>query len=476
MHVFVGPPVPLTPVLHTTTTLDCRYTHLVAASTGTPAAIVSGLNDSIVRDGGHRFIIQGFPLTLDAAFHFEKTITQPLFVLLDGAEGPVVDLYSKVGAARAIQGSGDAAFASAAAHFMPTVAYVLGLPGSGKTSACSLLAEAFGYSVLSIEGLVQGEVESGSRFGADIAKLVAKGDQVGDAQHWSPRPVGCGLWVCLFVVLVFCVLQLQLQLLGCWWCCLLVHFAGLSAHVNQGSGGGTVLCVLCVYVCVPGWGLCVVCVASLWFDDELFFVLIVVQVPMDWVVRLFKEAMRDDPTGYYVLDGYPRTLEQANALAEAIAPPKSVLVLDLPEKVSSARRGAAAAKGIRVYKGRTAAYVALADATGIVRYVCACRWPCACCVESGGGGGVVGRGGRGGGGGGGGCGGVGEVWGGEGGGGVGGGGWLIGKAVCGDPRGLDVMMIDVVCCVLWRSLIVQQRGRQPTPGPGVGGCEASVQP
>ncbi len=268
MHVFVGPPVPLTPVLHTTTTttLDCRYTHLVAASTGTPAAIVSGLNDSIVRDGGHRFIIQGFPLTLDAAFHFEKTITQPLFVLLDGAEGPVVDLYSKVGAARAIQGSGDAAFASAAAHFMPTVAYVLGLPGSGKTSACSLLAEAFGCSVLSIEGLVQGEVESGSRFGADIAKLVAKGDQVGDAQHWSPRPVGCGLWVCLFVCL-WC---------GCFAFCSCLVVGG-AAHLftlpafrlmsTRGRVEGRCVCFVCVCVCVPGWGLCVLCVASLWFDD-----------------------------------------------------------------------------------------------------------------------------------------------------------------------------------------------------------------
>ena len=88
---------------------------------------------------------------------------------------------------------------------------------------------------------------------------------------------------------------------------------------------------------------------------------------MDWVVRLFKDAMRNEPTGYYAFDGYPRTIEQANALAEAIAPPSTVLVLNVPEKVSTARRGAASAKGIRVFKGRTAAYVALAQATGIVR-------------------------------------------------------------------------------------------------------------
>jgi hypothetical protein len=74
------------------------YAHLVAAGSGSAAAVVSGLNDSIVRDGGRRFIVQGFPRTLEEAFHFEKTIAQPLFVLLDGGkvEGPVADLYSKV--------------------------------------------------------------------------------------------------------------------------------------------------------------------------------------------------------------------------------------------------------------------------------------------------------------------------------------------------------------------------------------------
>ncbi len=95
-------------------------------------------------------------------------------------------------------------------------------------------------------------------------------------------------------------------------------------------------------------------------------------MPMEWVVRLFKGAMAEDPTGYYALDGYPRTLEQATALATAIAQPATVLVLDVPVGVATARRGAAAAKGIRVFKGRTAAFVALAQAQGIVRCVLVC--------------------------------------------------------------------------------------------------------
>ena len=98
------------------------------------------------------------------------------------------------------------------------------------------------------------------------------------------------------------------------------------------------------------------------------------QLPLNWVVRLFTEAMAADPTGYYALDGFPRTLEQARAVSEAIAFPATVLVLDVPEKVSVHRRGAtAAAKGLRVFSGRTAAYIETAAATGIVRTVDADR-------------------------------------------------------------------------------------------------------
>ena len=112
----------------------------------TPVAIVSAINDAIVRDGGQKFIIQGFPASLDAAFHFEKTIAQPLFVLLDGGVvGPVADLYMKIGVARVVTGKGDAAFESAAKHFRPQLAFVLGRPGSGKTSACGVLRDALGY-------------------------------------------------------------------------------------------------------------------------------------------------------------------------------------------------------------------------------------------------------------------------------------------------------------------------------------------
>ena len=76
---------------------DFGYALLAAPpASSSPAAAVSALNDGILRDGGHKFIITGFPTTLDAAFHFEKTVAQPLFVLLDGADGPVADLYMKV--------------------------------------------------------------------------------------------------------------------------------------------------------------------------------------------------------------------------------------------------------------------------------------------------------------------------------------------------------------------------------------------
>ena len=75
-------------------------------------------------------------------------------------------------------GTGDAAFASAAANFYPNLAFVLGVPGSGKSTACATLRDSFGYTPLSLDGLITAEVESGSRFGADIAAVVKKGDQL----------------------------------------------------------------------------------------------------------------------------------------------------------------------------------------------------------------------------------------------------------------------------------------------------------
>ena len=79
----------------------------------------------------------------------------------------------QVGVARAVQGKGDAAYESAAAHFRPHLAFVLGRPGSGKTSACGALRDTLGYVPLSLDALVAKEAESGSVFGRDIAALVS---------------------------------------------------------------------------------------------------------------------------------------------------------------------------------------------------------------------------------------------------------------------------------------------------------------
>jgi adenylate kinase family enzyme len=209
-----------------------------AQSKAAPSAAVSFFSDAIARDGGRRFIIHGFPSTLDQAFHFERSLAQPLFVLLNGADGPVADLYAKIGVAHPVVGAGDAALDSARRYFYPNVVSVLGRPGSGKTTVASAIQAAYGHHVLSLDALVRDEAESGSRFGRDIAAVVARGDQL----------------------------------------------------------------------------------------------------PMDTVIRLFRNAMEADPTGYYVLDGYPRTVEQANAFSGAIAAPLAVIVLDISEKESLRRQ------------------------------------------------------------------------------------------------------------------------------------------
>lgn len=245
------------------------YSHIKSSDNAStaPATAVGALKEAMAKDGSRRFIIENFPHTLDQAFYFEKSVAQPLFVLLDGAEGPVADLYAKVGSAHAVEGSGESAYQSAAKYFFPKVVFALGLPGSGRTTVSNAIESAYGYRRLALDELVVAEAASGSVFGRSIAEVVAKGDQL----------------------------------------------------------------------------------------------------PMDWVIRLFKEAMEGEPTGSYIIDGYPRTFEQARDFATAIATPKFVLLLDIPESESLRRGGGGAKKGIRVFKGRTQQYIDVMKSLGLVR-------------------------------------------------------------------------------------------------------------
>lgn len=99
------------------------------------------------------------------------------------------------------------------------------------------------------------------------------------------------------------------------------------------------------------------------------------QLPMDAVLRLFKAATAADPLGRYIIDGYPRTVEQANAFTAAIAPPEFVVHLECPEAECVRRGGAAVKKALRVFNGRTQVYLQHAAALGLVRTVDASRPP-----------------------------------------------------------------------------------------------------
>jgi adenylate kinase len=67
-------------------------------------------------------------------------------------------------------------------------------------------------------------------------------------------------------------------------------------------------------------------------------------VPDELVIGLLKEAVRRDaPAGGFVLDGFPRTIEQARALEAALErlgqrPPRAILI-DVPDEVLIARLG-----------------------------------------------------------------------------------------------------------------------------------------
>ena len=66
---------------------------------------------------------------------------------------------------------------------------VLGGPGSGKSSQCSRLAGALGYSHLSIGQALKAEAASGSEDAAQIAACTSSGTLVSHRQALSPSPL-----------------------------------------------------------------------------------------------------------------------------------------------------------------------------------------------------------------------------------------------------------------------------------------------
>eukprot|EP00753_Platysulcus_tardus_P007450 PLAT152.7.p2 GENE.PLAT152.7~~PLAT152.7.p2 ORF type:complete len:917 (+),score=587.02 PLAT152.7:245-2752(+) len=150
--------------------------------------------------GSSRFLIDGFPRSLDQAFEFEKRVGAPASVLFFDcpqdvmeqrllARGktsgrvddnpasirkrfrtfretsmPVIDFYAKQGKVHRISAipSPDEVFQATQAAFTPVVVSVAGPPGAGKTPLLREAADFWGYTYLSVDSLVAAELARGS--------------------------------------------------------------------------------------------------------------------------------------------------------------------------------------------------------------------------------------------------------------------------------------------------------------------------
>lgn len=254
--------------------------------------ILALVKKAMARSGSRRFLLDGYPRSLDQAFEFERQVQSPSFVLNfevseatatkrilergktsgrsdDNAAtvkkrfatfreqtSAAIDFYSKLGRVRPVDGEGseDAVFAAAARAFEPEVVFVLGAPGAGVSTQCSRLSSRLGYTHLSTSELLAAEAATGSALGRDIAATMRRGELV----------------------------------------------------------------------------------------------------PNDVTLSLLRRAIEDRPNQRFLIDGYPRTVEQARSFVAQIGEPRFILNLNVDPKVGGARVLAAAGSAARADSGTTA--------------------------------------------------------------------------------------------------------------------------
>jgi adenylate kinase len=226
--------------------------------------------------GNRKFLIDGYPRSVEQAFEFEKTVGQPTMVLaFEAAEAvleerlvqrgktsgraddnvesirkrfatfvsqsaPVIDFYAKLGLVRLINSERtvDAVFADVVPLFQPETVWLVGGPGAGRSTLGARLAGAgLGYVHLCTHDLL-------------LAEVRAKGPESAEGE-------------------------------------------AIDRIIRRGDA-----------------------------------------VPTDVVVRLLKEAVdRLGPLGRFVIDGAPATAEQATALERALGRPRFVVHLAASDKV-----------------------------------------------------------------------------------------------------------------------------------------------
>ena len=158
-----------------------------------------------------KYLLDGFPRSVEQAVAFEKEFGTPKFVLHLTAPDevlvarsthrgagradelaavarrqielyhkeaqPVLDMYSKLALVRTVDAARnvDTVFADIKKHFAPTIVFVLGGPGSGKGTQCARIVKDFNFVHLSAGDLLRAEVQRGSPDGAMIHQFITDG-------------------------------------------------------------------------------------------------------------------------------------------------------------------------------------------------------------------------------------------------------------------------------------------------------------
>ena len=180
------------------------------------------------REGGHKFLIAGFPRAMDQIATFEKAVCKPTFVIsfeapeavleqrvlgrgkangrkedndvavikaryqtFKAQSEPVIAHYAKQGLVTTynVERSPDAVWADVEQLFPHTapkktasedlsLVFVLGGPGSGKGTNCERIAKEYGYKHLSTGDLLRAEVKSGSALGKELDAVMKTGGLV----------------------------------------------------------------------------------------------------------------------------------------------------------------------------------------------------------------------------------------------------------------------------------------------------------
>lgn len=145
----------------------------------------------------NRFLLEGFPITLDQAKRFEQEVATVSFVLhlsLSAApEGqeqateafaqqsmPVIDYYKPIGKVRPVDAgqAADAVYAEVKKYFNCRFLYLMGPPGAPVSKVAGRLTEKYGYSSIDLAALLKTYSESSEVDAAKVKQALAKGKPV----------------------------------------------------------------------------------------------------------------------------------------------------------------------------------------------------------------------------------------------------------------------------------------------------------